>query len=69
MSIKEQMQAAVQRGGDELGDLRPTTLRYLQSQLHRNGGFRGRGDSSDLYYSVFGMGGLVALGIDLEYDS
>jgi len=63
------MQRAVQRGGDELGDLRPATLSYLQSQLHRNGGFRGRGDSSDLYYSIFGMGGLVALGMNLEYAS
>ena len=60
---------AVQRGGDELGDLRPATLGYLHSQLHRHGGFRGRGDSSDLYYSVFGIGGLLALGADLDYDS
>ena len=62
------MQAAVKRGGDELGDLRPATLSYLQSQLNRDGGFRGRSDSSDLYYSVFGMGGLLALGMNLECD-
>lgn len=69
MNIKEQMQTAARRGAHELGDRRPATLDFLRRQLHPHGGFRGRADSSDLYYSVFGIGASLASGLPLEHDS
>ncbi len=36
--------------------------RFLQSCAMSDGGFAGRGAASDLYYTVFGMQGLAALG-------
>jgi len=35
---------------------------FLQSRATPDGGFAGRGDSSDLYYTVFGLQSLAALG-------
>lgn len=40
--------------------------RYVQSQLHADGGFRGRSLESDLYYTVFGMACLNVLGKPLQ---
>ena len=38
--------------------------RFLASQIHQDGGFKGRRDTSDLYYTVFGLEGLLALGAE-----
>lgn len=35
---------------------------FLQSRATSDGGFAGRGDASDLYYAVFGLQSLAALG-------
>src|SRR4029079_11876902 len=34
---------------------------FLRGQLHPDGGFQDRAGASDLYYTVFGMEGLLAL--------
>lgn len=34
---------------------------FLRSRLHERGGFLSRGDKPDLYYTVFGLEGLMAL--------
>jgi len=36
---------------------------YLLSQVNADGGFRGRSGESDLYYSLFGLGALLATGV------
>ncbi len=36
-------------------------VRFLESQSHPDGGFRGRTPASDLYYTVFGLSCLIAL--------
>lgn len=38
---------------------------FLRSQLNADGGFKDRGGASDLYYTVFGLEGLLALRADL----
>ena len=35
---------------------------FIRSQLNPDGGFRGRAEKSDLYYTVFALQGLRALG-------
>jgi hypothetical protein len=44
-----------------LGDATPLVVEFLQSQRHPAGGFVNRSGLSDLYYTVFGIDGLVAL--------
>lgn len=39
---------------------------YVMRQVAPDGGFRGRGPGSDLYYSVFGSGCLLALDAELD---
>ena len=44
-----------------LGDAGELVEGFLRSQLNPDGGFRNRVGESDLYYTVFGLEGLVAL--------
>lgn len=46
----------------ELGDAAPLVAAFLRSQQNPDGGFRSRSGESDLYYTVFGLEGLIALG-------
>ena len=46
----------------QLGDSAELVSKFLHSQLNPDGGFRDRSGSSDLYYTVFGLEGLIALG-------
>jgi len=43
---------------------RQTHLDFFKSQQRADGGFRGRGGKSDLYYTAFALRGLVVLGND-----
>jgi prenyltransferase beta subunit len=43
-------------------DSRAEVARFIRGQQNSDGGFRGRGSASDLYYSVFAAAGLKALG-------
>jgi hypothetical protein len=43
-------------------DSRAEVARFILGQQNSDGGFRGRGSASDLYYSVFAAAGLKALG-------
>lgn len=45
-----------------LGESRDRCAAFLVSQLAPDGGFRDRAGRSDLYYTVFGLEGLIALG-------
>lgn len=44
-----------------LEDAADRTARYLESEFNPDGGVRNRSGSSDLYYTVFGLEGLIAL--------
>lgn len=52
-----------------LGESAPLVESFLRSQLAEDGGFRGRGGRSDLYYTVFGADALLALRTDLPAAS
>lgn len=48
-----------------LGDAAPAVADYLRSQFDPAGGVRNRAGTPDLYYTVFGLEGLIALRADL----
>ena len=45
-----------------LGESRELVSGFLRRSLNADGGFQNRGGESDLYYTVFGLEGLLALG-------
>ncbi len=45
----------------QLGESRDLVAGFLRSHLNPDGGFQNRSGASDLYYTVFGLDGLVAL--------
>ena len=45
----------------QLGESRDLTAAYLRGRLNGDGGFMDRSGRSDLYYTVFGLEGLIAL--------
>jgi geranylgeranyl transferase type-2 subunit beta len=45
----------------QLGESRELVAAFLHSRLNSDGGFQNRTGDSDLYYTVFGLEGLVAL--------
>lgn len=60
MSLKEDMLRAARRAC--LGAATAERVaRFIRSQANPDGGFRGRSDASDLYYTVFGLMSLDAL--------
>jgi hypothetical protein len=52
-----------------LGDARDLVQHFLLEQRHPDGGFQDRSGDPDLYYTVFGLEGLVALRADPPIDS
>jgi prenyltransferase beta subunit len=48
-----------------LGDSAELVVAFLRSQINADGGFKNRADDSDLYYTVFGLEGLLALRADI----
>jgi len=62
MTLRERMLAAAARAPRLLGESRRAVAAFLRAQQNPDGGFRGRGEASDLYYTVFAVEGLIALG-------
>jgi prenyltransferase beta subunit len=52
-----------------LGDARDLVQHFLLEQRHPDGGFQDRSGDPDLYYTVFGLEGLVALRADPPIDN
>jgi hypothetical protein len=48
-----------------LGESTDLVRRFLHSQMNADGGFRDRAGQSDVYYTVFGLQGLIALDADV----
>jgi prenyltransferase beta subunit len=61
MSLRLQMLQVARLAPKLLGDSALLVRDFLLSQQHADGGFRDRAGNSDLYYTVFGMDGLIAL--------
>ncbi len=53
----------------QLGESAGLVTGFLESQLNADGGFRDRSDRSDLYYTVFGLESLVAMGAALPVST
>jgi hypothetical protein len=53
----------------QLGESRDLVAAFLHSRLNSDGGFQNRAGESDLYYTVFGLEGLVALQETLPSDA
>ena len=68
MTIRSQMIASLSRSKSQLADSTPLVVDFLRSNINPDGGFRGRSDKSDLYYTVFGLGALSALGEPLAIE-
>ena len=52
----------------QLGEAGDLVADFLRSQLNEDGGFKNRAGASDIYYTVFGLEGLLALRADLPHD-
>lgn len=59
------MLQAARRAPHLLGESTALVAAFLRSQLNSDGGFSDRGGQSDLYYTVFGIEGLLALEADI----
>lgn len=56
------------RARNVLNDSGESTVSFVRSLLLRDGGFRGRGPQSDLYYTVFALEALLVLDADPPLD-
>jgi len=59
------VQAAAPGNALMASEARVSVVRYLKRQMTGAGGFKGRGDGADLYYTLFGMACLKTLGVPL----
>jgi len=62
MTISQEMLAAVRRAKTPLGDSASEVEAFFRGRLLDDGGFANRSGKSDLYYTVFGLQAMVALG-------
>ena len=67
MTIRLQMLEAARKSKTVLGDSTELVRKFIASKLNEDGGFSGRSDPSDLYYTVFGIQSLTAL--DAKFDT
>ena len=68
MSIREEILQAASSAPSQLRDARERVVDFVRGRLVGDGGFAGRSDRSDLYYTVFGIECLLALGAELPAD-
>ncbi len=62
MTIRQDMLRAASRAKRLLNDSADLVVNFVNRQLNHDGGFKGRSNQSDLYYTVFGVESLLALG-------
>jgi len=65
MTIRQDMLGAVSQARNLLAESAAGVVAFIQGQLDEDGGFKGRNGRSDLYYTLFGLEALVALGADV----
>ena len=62
MTIRKDLVKAIAKARGILGESAELVTEFLKSQINADGGFRGRSSDSDLYYTMFGIEALCALG-------
>jgi len=65
MTIRQDMLKAASRAKHLLNDSADLVVNFVNRQLKQDGGFKGRSNQSDLYYTVFGLEALLALDADI----
>jgi len=68
-TVREEMRQALSRAPAVLGASRDHVVAYLRSQANPDGGFCGRTPASDLYYTVFALQALLALGAEVPRNA
>ena len=68
MTIREKMLQAAAAATDLLGDSAQLVIDFTRSCANLDGGFNGRSQNSDLYYTVFALETLAALQADMPTD-
>ncbi len=68
MTIRSDMIRAAAQAKIHLRDSVSAAADYLRSHQNADGGFCNRAGASDIYYTVFGIEGLLALAADLDRD-
>lgn len=63
------MRRAASAAPNLLREAGPRVVEFLRSQFNQDGGARDRSGNSDLYYTVFALEGLLALGGDPPLDA
>jgi prenyltransferase beta subunit len=66
MTIRLDMLRAASLAKHLLGDSAELVASFITKQLNPDGGFKGRSGQSDLYYTVFGIESLLALGAEIQ---
>ncbi len=66
MTISSDMAEAAGKAKLILGNSTSLVAEFLNGQISPNGGFSDRSQKSDLYYTVFGLGGLMAVGDNFD---
>jgi hypothetical protein len=61
VSLRLEMLQIARLASKQLGESRDLVAAFLRGRLNPDGGFQDRAGASDLYYTVFGLDGLVAL--------
>lgn len=62
MTIRQDMLRAASQAKRLLNDSADLVVNFVNRRLNHDGGFKGRSNQSDLYYTVFGVESLLALG-------
>ena len=68
MSLRLEMLQVARLAPKLLGDSTALVHAFYQSQQNSDGGFKDRSGRSDLYYTVFGLEGLLALQAEFDRD-
>jgi len=68
VTIRLDMRRAVNRASVALGDSVDAVREFLRGHLNEDGGFQGRDERSDLYYTVFGLEASMALEARIPYE-
>ncbi len=68
MTIRLDMLSTASRAIHVLGDSADLVAGFIAGQYNPDGGFKGRTDRSDLYYTVFGVEALLALNAEIDRE-
>lgn len=68
MTLRQDMIQALTRAPQLLNKSTDLVRKYVMEQLGEDGGFQGRDNKSDLYYTVFGIELLIALDCSMPVD-